>query len=401
MLNKIKSYLLFGNRFSGIEHTFKNGSDSIIVSVLKKSKNEIDLNSTFEIETLEALSNKLKKSQHAYLIINNEKVLTKQIESEQKEALKLVYKAFPNIKIDDFYFEILSEKNNHFVALCRKDYVDELINNYAKLKLYIISISFGNSSVSTLKPFIKSNAIYSSNSKIIVKDNYIIDIQKIENDLTHNYELNGLTVSNENLLSFSGALNNILKVNATVTNYETKKNEALNNYKQVSFFKQFLKFAGLFLLVGLLINFLVFSYYFNKVNELNQISEINQSTKNRIIKLNESVSKKQKMVDDLLKSNGSKSSFFVNEIIQSLPNSIILSETNYQPLEKRIKPDKEIELNINKIRVSGISNNSELFSIWISQLEQKTWIEKINIESYGSESKSNSDFSINIKLSDE
>ncbi len=401
MLNKIKSYLLFGNRFSGIEHTFKNGSDSIIVSVLKESKNEIDLDSTFEIETLEVLSTKLKKSQHACLIINNEKVLTKQIESEQKEALKLVYKAFPNIKIDDFYFEILSEKNNHFVSLCRKDYVDELINNYAKLKLYIISISFGNSSVSTLKPFIKSNAIYSSNSKIIVKDNYIIDIQKIENDLTHNYELNGLTVSNENLLSFSGALNNILKVNATVTNYETKKNEALNNYKQVSFFKQFLKFAGLFLLVGLLINFLVFSYYFNKVNELNQISEINQSTKNRIIKLNESVSKKQKMVDDLLKSNGSKSSFFVNEIIQSLPNSIILSETNYQPLEKRIKPDKEIELNINKIRVSGISNNSELFSIWISQLEQKTWIEKINIESYGSESKSNSDFSINIKLSDE
>ena len=401
MLNKIKSYLLFGNRYTGIEHTFKNGSDSIIVSVLKQSKSEIDIESTIEVETLEMLSSELKKNQHAFLVINNEKVLTKQIESEQKEPLKLVYKAFPNIKIDDFYFEILKEKNIHFVSLCRKDYVDELIKKYIKLKLYIITISFGNSSISNLKPFIKSNEVYSSNSKIVVKDNLITKIQKSENTVNENYDLNGLTISNINLLSFAEALNSSLKSNTKVTNFESKKQESLSNFKQVRFFQQFLKFAGLFLLAGLLTNFLVFNHYFNKVNELNQISEINQSTKTKIVKLNESVSKKQKMVDDLLKSNGSKSSFFVNEIIQSLPNSIILSETNYQPLEKRIKPNKEIKLESNEIRVSGTSNNSELFSIWISQLEQKDWIEKINIESYGTESKSNSDFIIIIKLNDE
>ncbi|AUC77573.1 hypothetical protein [Olleya sp. Bg11-27] len=401
MIKKIRSYLQYGNRFCGIEHTIKNEKEIIISTILIQSKKEIDIESFFETYTVEEACQKIKKKQHVSLVINNDKVISKQIESEQKTPLKLIQKAFPNININDFFYEVLSEENIHFVSLCRKSYVQEIIDAYKKLNIFIISVSMGNSSISVIKSFIDSNVVYTSNSKILIENDMITKIEKNNYLEDNNYNINGLTVSGIGLLSFSAALNTLLKVNITKTNLDAIKTTLLSDFKQIRFFQQFLKFAGLFLLLGLLINFLMFNYYFNKVNELTQVSEINNSTKAKIIKLNASVSKKQKMVEDLLKSNGSKSSFYVNVIIHSLPKSILLSEFNYQPLLKRVKSEKQIEINKNSITIFGVSNDSEIFSIWINQLEQQNWIEKIDIIAYGLSASNTSDFKIKIILDDE
>lgn len=400
MLKNIKSHLLYGKRFCGIEHTTKNDNNAVYVSVLKQSKRELDIESSFEVKTVEDVSSKLPKNQHVVLVINNDKVLSKSIGSEQQDALKLVYKAFPNINLEDFYFEILSQKNTHFIALCRKDYVNGLIELYSKQKLSIIDVSLGNNLTGTISSFITEDNIYSSNSKIQLENNQVIQIEK-DSAQAENYDINGLTVSSDHLLSFSGALQTVLKSNTTKTNFSIEKENLHNNYKHTRFFNQFLKIASLFILGLLLINFFVFNHYFNNVNELKQVSEINQSTKTKIIKLNATVSKKQKMVDDLLKSNGSKSSFYSNSIINGLPKSILLKEYNYQPLLKRIKAEKDIELEENSISISGVSNDSEVFSNWISQLEREDWIDRIIDINYGTSSSKASDFKIKIILNDE
>jgi len=401
MIKKTRSYLQYGNRFCGIEHTIKNEKEIIISTILIQSKKEIDIESYFEAQTVEEACQKIKKKQHVSLVINNDKVISKKIESEQKAPLKLIQKAFPNININDFFYEVLSEENIHFVSLCRKSYVQEIIDAYKKLNIFIISVSMGNSSISVIKSFIDSNVVYTSNSKILIENDVITKIIKDNYFEDYNYNLNGLTISGTGLLSFSAALNTLLKVNITKTNLDAIKTTLLSDFKQIRFFQQFLKFAGLFLLLGLLINFFMFNYYFNKVNELTQVSEINNSTKAKILKLNASVSKKQKMVEDLLKSNGSKSSFYVNTITHSLPKSILLSEFNYQPLLKRVKSEKQIEINKNSITVFGVSNDSRIFSTWINQLEQQNWIEKVDIIAYGLSSSTTSEFKIKIILDDE
>src|SRR5690606_135980 len=185
------------------------------------------------------------------------------------------------------------------------------------------------------------------------------------------------------------------------TNLLKEKQQLNDTFKQTRFFNVFLKFGGLFVLGLLLINFFFFNHYFNKVNELNQLSEINQSTKAQILKLDETVSKKQKMVDDLLRSSGSKSSFYSNAIMQSLPNTILLSEFNYQPLVKRIKEGEDIVLEEHSIIVSGQSNESTSFSNWIAQLETEDWIKKIDIIDYGVVDSNTSGFKIKIFLVDE
>ncbi|MEQ3663802.1 hypothetical protein [Olleya sp.] len=397
MLDKIQSYLLFGNRFCGIEHTTNNVHDIIYATVLKQSKKELNLELSFEDKTIEDICSRLPKNQHTILIINNDKVLSKTIESEKQDDLKLVYKAFPNINLKDFYFEILSQKKAHFISLCRKDYVDTLIEDYSKHKIAIIDISLGNNYIGNISTFLNENSVYTSNAEIDIKDNQIIKIQK-ESVQAKQYDVNGITISNHHLLSFCGAIETALANNITTSNFSKEKDFWLNEYKQTRFFNQFLKIGGLFILGLLLINLFIFNHYFNNVNELEQVSEINQTTKNQIVELNESVSKKQKMVEDLLKSNGSKSSFYSNAVINSLPKTILLSEFNYQPLLKRKKIDKDLELEENRIVISGTSGNSDAFSNWISQLEQKSWIDNIEITDYGISSFYSSDFKIKIVL---
>tara|TARA_R110000796_G_scaffold114842_2_gene226775 strand:+ start:303 stop:1505 length:1203 start_codon:yes stop_codon:yes gene_type:complete len=400
MLDRILNYLNFGNRYCGIEHYSNNGRDVLQLCLLKQSKKELNIKLATKVETIEEASKKLSKNQHVVLVINTDKVLSKTIESEQNDALKNVYKAFPNINLDDFYFEVLSEDNTHFISLSRIDYIESILKDYLEHNIHIIDISFGNTIISTVKSFIESSTIYTSNAITTVKDSYIVQIKKDEIE-PHNYDVNGSTVSNDQILSFSGALQSLLKNSVTKTNIENKKISLTNDFKHVRFFSQFLKFGGLFVLTLLLANFFFFHHYFNKVNDLKQVSEINQSTKGQILDLDETVSKKQKMVDDLLKSNGSKSSFYTNSIIHSLPKSVLLSEFNYQPLLKRIKADKTVELERNSISILGASSNSDTFSNWIAYLEREDFINRVEIIDYGSATTNVSDFSIKIILSNE
>lgn len=401
MFDVISTYLQFGNRFCGIEHASENGQDKLHVTLLKKAKKEVDVENSFNTTTVELLTEQLPKNQHAVLIINNESVLTKKIKSDQTDDLKLVHKAFPNIKLEDFYYEVLIQKSIHFVSICRKDYVDKLITQYKTHGISIINISLGSISAFSICGFINSKTILTSNTLISIQDNDIVDIEKVSNLEQKEYDVNGIKVSNRQLISFSGALTSILNNHQSHTNFEAYKKLLINNYKQSRFFSQFLKFGLVFLLGLLLINFFFFNHYFNSVNTLQQTSQINQTTKNKVLELNEKVTKTQKMVDDMLKSRTSKSSYYVNAIVQSLPTTILLSELNYQPLKKRIKAEQHIQNNINTILISGASTSSASFSKWIGGLDSANWIHKVEILSYEDISKSKSNFNIKLDITDD
>ncbi|MDB9954017.1 hypothetical protein OAD49_00460 [Flavobacteriaceae bacterium] len=400
MLDAFWTYLQFGKHFCGVELSTQNQTEILNATVLLQSKKELNISASFKENSVEGLSKKLPKNQHIVLIVNNEKVLSKTIENKQTDALKLVYSAFPNINLDDFYFEVLSQKGTHFINICRKDYIKTLVDTYAKHHLLILNISLGNHSLSNLVDFLNEKIIYSSNAKITLENNDILQIEK-GSVASESYDINGSRVTNDQLPSFSGALQPILKNNATNTNFSTEKKRLVDSYKQTRFFNLFIKFGGLFILGLLLINFLFFNHHFDTVNELEQVSEINQSTKTQIHILNETVSKKQKMIDDLLKNNGSKSSFYSHTIIESLPKTILLSDYHYQPLLRRIKEDTPIELSEDYILVSGSSIGSADFSEWINHLEKIEWIAKVSIIEYRNTNSKKSEFKISILIRNE
>lgn len=398
MYKNFKSFFLNGNRYGGIEHTFKDGQDCIYATILKKVKNEVLVESHLNSNSIKELTASFPKSSLAYLIINNENVLTKKVDSPSRDSIKLVHTAFPNINLSDFFYESIIQNEVHFVSICRRAYVEEIIETYKTNGILVTNLSLGNLIISSVTEFLEYDQIFTSNSNIEISEDQINSIEKRE--LTHHnvYDINGLVANSQNLLSTSGALVSILETEKSITNFENEKQQLLNDYKNIVFFKHFLKF-GLILIFGLLlINFLIFNHYFNKVTQLEHTSVVNKESKLKVTELNEKVLKSQKKVEDMLNNNSSLSSYFISDIMSDLPETINFKELNFQPLTKRIKAEEPIKIESNIILISGESNDSESFSIWINQLEDKNWIKKIEVVEYGDLSPTLSNFSIKIQM---
>jgi Tfp pilus assembly protein PilN len=116
--------------------------------------------------------------------------------------------------------------------------------------------------------------------------------------------------------------------------------------------------------------------------------------------LNEEVSKTQKIVEDMLKSGSSKSSYYVDAIVRELPESILLIDLDYQPLAKRIRPERPIEIEENTVMISGESTNSDGFSKWLALMEANAWVKQVDILDYRDVSANLSNFNIKITMAD-
>ena len=399
MLKPIQTYFEYGNLFCGIEHTTQKGKDVVFITTLKKTKKALDVENTHQISSFEEIISCIAKKQHISLVINNDHVLSKQIEAIEVDNLKLAYNAFPNINLDDFYYEIIHQQNKRFVTICRKSYVEELLKKYSSHGYFVINISLGNDMVFAIQDFIKNEAeVITSNAAVFFDNQDITSIKKIDVEDYVKYDFSGLEVTNNFVLSTSSALNTLLNNVNVATNFDDLKLSLLKTHKQYRFFNVFLKFGLISILVALLINFLVFNHYYNEVKILEQTSQFNNNTKQKMIKLSDDVTKSQKMVEDMLKSNASKSSYYVNAIMQSLPNSILLSELNYQPLSKRIKAGEPIIIDRKNLLIGGQSNHSESFSKWLVNVENMPWVEAVTILNYEDASKSNSRFLLKLLI---
>jgi hypothetical protein len=397
MLRPLITYLDFGNRYCGVEHTTTGNQEILYATVLRKAQKEVRLYQSFEVSSVQKLAKLLPKNQHIALVVNNEQVLTKAVETSQGDGLKLIHKAFPNIIVSDFYFEIVQQGSTSFISICRKSYIDHLIEEYYNQKLWVISFTLGNTMLSSTMSYMDVPKIYTSNAMILHDNEVITSMNPVESTEPHSYNINGLNTTNLFVVSLSAALNGILNTYCSSHNFKEKNTNLIDNYKQHRFFNLFLR-AGLVFVLGLLvINFLFFNFYFARVQVLEEASQFNQSAKSKMVRLNASVSKSQKMAEDMLRGNHSKTTFYMNALVHSLPRSILLSKMDYQPLKKHIKPDKPIELHQNTIIMSGKSNNSSEYSEWITDLERMDWIKSVEVLEYG-DTKSASLFDIKIYI---
>ncbi len=368
---------------------------------MQKKKGEVVIEQSFAAKNTEEIAQKLPKKQHAFLIVNNDSVLSKYVESNEKQSNRLLFEAFPNLKINDFYYEIDSHGSFHDIAICRKSTVDKLVQDYKKQNITIIGFSLGNAMTSFVNDFIDESSYYTSNALLTKENNDITGISLVNDVPKQSYMVNGLEVKNTQLLNFAGALSYILQSKNTVSNFEETETKLVADFRQKRFFSQFMLFGLGFILLVLLLNFFMFNSYYESVESMKQTAAVNGSQKERLLKLKTTVDEKQKMVDDVLKNSSSRSSYYIDAIANSLPNTIQLAELTYQPITKKIKKNKAIRLKENSVTISGVSTDSNLLFNWIQVLESFDWISKVTPVNYGSQSKTTSEFTLKIDMSDE
>lgn len=402
MASSFVSYWNYGKKYCGIEYrsSLNEGLNFSILSAIKK-KGEFEIETSFQATDPEKCARKLPKNQHAYLCITGNNVLLKSTEMTGPDV-KVVSAAFPNLDLNDFYFEILPASIGSIVALCRREQVHHIIASFAEQNIRVVGFSLGFASVQNLLGIIKQNEIFLSTYSIIIKEKKIVSFKKEEKEQAEaNYTIGDTNISSRFLLSLSAIFNYSGGTIYSQSNFDEKNLQLKKEHHQKIFFRKGLATAVVLLLSMLLINFLIFSSYYAELQQMSGRHSVEISQKQaydrKFLELNE----KEKIMENIFNNSNSRSSFFLNRLINEKPSSVLLNEYTYQPLQKKIKDKEPISLETNLIRIAGESKNEEDFSNWIKNLEKNPWIVEVKVSDFGYSSPGISEFHLTLKLNDD
>lgn len=389
--------ILLGKRYIGIEHFSLNNKEMISVLLIEKEKAALVISKKDKVSYCETLPDKWDKTLPFVLIINTNQVIQKEVLGIESQDEKLLQKGFPNTNWDEFYFEIWRLKTKSIVVISRKIYVDELLSNYHKQGIGIAGISLGACSIVELMNYSERNELLTNHQTISWSEETSIITSSII-DLESTYDINGLLVKNCHILAFAGILRLLLNRTENTGNLIAHSNYLLGSYKQQSFFSKGLKIILGILVTILLINFFVFTHYFKLAEESSESLLLSKSSVEDVIKTKENIQVKEQKIKNVMAITASQSSLVINEITKSIPQSILLTELVYHPLEKKIKIEEPILTQEKIVIISGTTIDNTAFTRWVETIDLLKEVNLVVITHFGKNEQNETEFSIKLKL---
>ncbi|CAL2107992.1 conserved hypothetical protein [Tenacibaculum sp. 190524A02b] len=394
----LKERLLYGNTYCSVEHTItENGKEVFYVLLLTKKNKELVIKETADFYNQEEVINFLKenKQQHIVLVINNQQVLTKTVESVE-ESFKVLQRAYSNLNLKDFYSQIKTASNKSFVTLARKSYVDEVINSYQIKGITPLDFSLGNLSLFSLTGvFSNKESIYTSNAKVYLENNQLISIATKQFS-EENYLVNGLTLKNNKLLTLGAIVDLYLSKQV----YQGK--ERIDEFVSKTIFTKGFKAALIAFFVALLFNFIAFNSYYSKVQKLSDQLDLYRDNKEKLTSIQETVLEKKKFLQEIQNYSSTSYAKYIDQISNFVPTSILLTEFNFQPFTATIKEGKEISNQLHQINIKGVLKKENEFSNWIDAIEKIDWVKEVSKLAIDNDKKNRfSKFNITITIKNE
>lgn len=389
--------LLLGKQYIGIEHFSLNNEEKRAILLVEKKKEELVIVQKDRISFSETFPEKWDKTLPFFLVVNTNQIIQKEVQGIDSSDEKLLHKAFPNTNWEEFYFEIWRLETKSIVAIGRKTYVEELLANYHDQGISIAGISLGVCSISEIKGYAEASELLTNHQTISWSEETPIIRSNVEiSDST--FDINGLAVQNSHLLTFSGILRLLLNGTANTGNGINYSHQLYDNYNQGSFFSKGIKLVVGTLLVILLTNFLTFSHYFKLAEETSENLLLSKSSLEEVVKTKQRILAKEQKVKNVVAMTASQSSLVINEITKRIPQSILLTELTYHPLEKKIKTEEPIITQEKTITLTGTTINNAAFTHWVEAMEQLRWMNQVVITHFGKNELNETEFSIKLIL---
>lgn len=400
MLKRFLTNIKEGGNYNAIELFSTQEKEMVLVSCFVNTKMGLERGSYSQIEKSE-FDETFVPRKRAFLVINTNNVVTKIEKGSGKDGVAIVHRAFPNLKLDEFFYEITYYKNSQLISICRKSYIYECLEFFKQKGITITGFSLGVSKITVLIPFIDKTTFLLNNIEVADQEEEITIKPTKTNNSVQKYDIQGMLLTGKELLGFANVVAYIKNIQADQSNFKLINMELKEEGTHNRLFSIFFNTGIAFILVILIINFLFFNHYYSKTESLRQIQQVNRTNKSKIMTLNQIVKDKEKMIDDVMSSSSSQVSYYMDALAYGMPEEILLNTLDYQPLIKEIKVDKEIHIKENELTVMGISSNNKVFSSWIESMESYAWIEGIEITAYDYSKENASDFSITISIRDE
>ncbi|PKD18738.1 hypothetical protein APR41_17675 [Salegentibacter salinarum] len=402
-MSSLSHYWNYGKEYTAIDwcQLAADTTEYYLLTSTKK-KGELELKELLHLNNLETLISKLKKNQHTYLNISGNQVLIKTTAKTSGNHNSIVESAFPNLDLKEFYFQVISNETESIVTICRRNYVEGIIDTLAKEGVVILGISLGFTPLLNITSLLGELEIETHSHSLVINKNTIVNFNKNDKILEEQqYDIDGIPIGGSFLISLSCIFYYFKNDKDVFSNIAEKNYLLKTKFRQKQFFKQTLIIGLSFILICLLINFFIFTNMHREYQSRQNQFEIEVSQREIQENKIKEVQRKKELVAEIMRNSNSNSTLYLNRISSQIPTSITLNNLIYQPLEKRIKENSPVELSYNDIILQGESKDKESFSSWIQYLEDIPWIKELAIENFGFISQNTSEFTLNIELKDE
>lgn len=401
MLDSIKTYFTKGNTFYGLEIYQIDGVVQFRLLQATKKKGELVIMDTQSFDELETLPNLAKVSVPIYLIYNTDSVVTKNTTSnfEDRAAVEQV---FPGLNFENFFYQISKLKDLSYISVVKKQDVENYLAQLKKMKFNVGGFSLGPCSLNAILDYLKNDFIFTNTDKVILNgvSDANLSISRKKDSSVSTYNINGLSVKNTEVMAFSGILSFLTSNKMAASNFGDVAQNLQSEFATSRTFGILLRSSLGFILLLLLSNFLLFNFYFDRVQLSKENLAFENENKKNLIAVRDRVTEKEKKVDAVLSLSNSRTSFYLDKLGVSVPKSILLTELHYQPITKPVRESKPIQLDENRILVMGTSISSEDFSSWITHLETIEWIGSVETLDYDYKNKNTSNFKIKISVTE-
>ncbi|MBC7387684.1 MAG: hypothetical protein H7329_00595 [Opitutaceae bacterium] len=314
--------------------------------------------------------------------ISGKGILHKKVEKTELSPSQLLSQIIPNAKSSEFYLQL----TGFVLSIIRKSVLEELLLEFDKVGLNIISISLGGLPIKSILPLLDtqdSEILHVCNHTIQFKSDEVVSYEYDKNNLQ---DLEYTTIGTDKVQSkliaaYSCAFQQFLNLQIEIQNptLTLKRDEFISKgvFKKIAFGA-----LGFFFFV-LLVNFVVFSITSAESSKLMVAYDLHQDHLELLNKLQKEVKEKERFFQNEGWLHISKSSYYSDRIAASVPASVLLKTLTINPaneLESRNLRKQIFDDNL--IIITGSCNHPIDLNGWISKLKDFSWVKKVNVETY-------------------
>lgn len=336
------------------------------------------------IQNVEEVNHILDKSIPIALTITGKGVLSRAVSTTYDQWADYLSEVLPNAKTEQFIGQVTPLADGVQLSFSRKDLIINIINQLRQESLQIIHFSLGLLNISSVLPLLEQqlNQIPIHQTAFSIEDGKVVSYKKISDIKYCSIVVGGDQFSSQLLPAFSVGFQALLELPIEMYNYEE-----IQSWKTDYWYEYAVRKGGwgilVSLLVLLLINFGLFSYYDSKNQQLGielsyyeqQLAEM-QLLENQLNN-NEKLMGKNNLLDK------SKTSFYADQIAAMIPAGISLRKMQIFPAIAKSRREKEyFSFDKKSILLSGENNKVMMLNLWIKQLEGLDWIEEVKVLPY-------------------
>lgn len=334
--------------------------------------------------TLPEVMKALPKGSPVALVLSGKGVVHKNVESVAGEAPEQVFsKGFAGIDAKEFYIQQFDHQTNFLISIIRKVVADPIVAilKLAGFSVYALSLGAAVSGQIWSQLNVYGELIAFDGHEFILSSDKAFLSYRYEPGLSHPFpiKIEQEVLSESLLVSYSAAFQLLLheQLDLIVSN-SAEINQAFLDYHQDALLK---KKGGVFLaclFIALLISFAVFSHYNAENNQLNSQVGALVSSADQIDVLKKNIAENEKLLRQLNWNGGYNYGFILNEVGNSMPKQLRLTEINSN------LPNKDSEdLNLGAgLKVAGYTGDLAAVNNWMFVLREKKWIKAVRLINY-------------------